>query len=337
MLTENERRIVQAEQLCEVFLLYFDEQLGHIPILVSPEDAMKDNEETLQILRIHSIWFLDLSDKTSLDRVDLEYGDKMYFAKKFLIPSNRMKRRAGSDEKDDETIVLILALPIEMDIFGGALLKEMNERITKYFKFYLAELIETEIEKLEIIKTHKSNDLIEKGRKIQKRIRALIKNTCSQYFQSVIKKADTTILKIQKAISYLSLKGVPVNFIVSNNKEIGFSNIKLFEHQDSPMPPDLKREMPFQIKNINILDHSQEVEIIVMNKTMSEFNNLIIKITSLYEFFEQVIIYEIVENWLPDEKILFILPDISYDHEYILYIMEGSKHKIIFQKKIKRI
>ena len=58
ILTENERRIIQAEQLCEVFLLYFDEKLGHIPILVSPEEVIKKNEETMQILRIHSIWFL---------------------------------------------------------------------------------------------------------------------------------------------------------------------------------------------------------------------------------------------------------------------------------------
>ncbi len=334
ILTENERRIIQAEQLCEVFLLYFDEKLGHIPILVSPEDVMKKNKETMQILRIHSIWFLDLSDKTSLDRVDLEYGGKMYFAKKFLVPSFRNKRRAGSEEVKFETIVLILALPIEMDIFGGALLGEMAERIAKHFKFYLSDVIEAEIEKLNVIIKPNAKYLIEKGEKIKKRIRMLIKNTCSQYFQSVIKKTDTTILKIQKAISYLSLKGVPVSYIVSNNKNIGFSNIKLFD-QKTTHHPNSKNEIPFQISNINTIENSQEVEISVKNQTNKEFKDLLIKITSLYEFFEQVILYDKIELWFPEEEILFILPEMMMENEYILYLLEQNQKKVIFQKKIK--
>ncbi|MFX1273693.1 MAG: hypothetical protein ACFFBP_11450 [Promethearchaeota archaeon] len=336
MLTENERKIIQAEQLCEVFLLYFDEKLGHIPILVSPEDVIKKNEEKMHILRIHSIWFLDLSDKTSLDRVDLEYGDKMYFAKKFLVPSKRIKRRAGLEEENYDTIVLILALPIEMDIFGGALIKEMTERINKHFKFYLSELIRAEIEKLDMIKTQKSKELIERGDKIKKRISKLIKNICSQYFQSVIKKTDTTILKIQKAISYLSLKGVPISYIVSNDKKIGFSNIKLF---DKPKVQDLyyKSENPFRINKINVINDRKEVEIIITNRTKDIFDKIIIKVSSLYEFFEQLILYDNIEKWLPGEEVLFILPDISQDHEYILYLIEEKRNKIIFQEKIKAL
>ena len=42
-ISELKRKIIKAEQLCEVFLLYFDEVLGHIPILVSPDGILKNN------------------------------------------------------------------------------------------------------------------------------------------------------------------------------------------------------------------------------------------------------------------------------------------------------
>ncbi|MFX1236791.1 MAG: hypothetical protein ACFFAS_05110 [Promethearchaeota archaeon] len=321
---------IKPEQLCEVFLFYFDETLGQILLLKSPEERHTD-EETMRILKVHSIWFLDISDKTLLDRVDLEYGLKMYFAKKFLAPSNRIKKRAGS--KEGETIVLILALPIEMDIFGAALVKTTTERMMKHFKNHFARLIEANIASLDVIKTQKTNELLEEGARIKKRMGALIKNTCSQYFQSVIKKTDTSTLKIQKTISYLSLKGVPVDHIANKEQKVGFSNIKFFENQtDQTSSPNQKTT--FSITEKSFVEETQELEIITKNNTKNIHHDLHVKITSLTEFFEQVMLYDIIEDWLPEEELVFSIPKYSINQEYIFCLIDKQR-KVLFQQKIR--
>ena len=122
-----------------------------MPLLISPDEALKENLEVMHLVKTHSIWFLDISDQTSPDRMDLEYSGKMYFAQKFLIPSKRIKRRAGLVEHNYDTIVSILVLPIDMDIFGGAF------RIKKHFKSKIYQLIEVEITKLKYLNLSLNN------------------------------------------------------------------------------------------------------------------------------------------------------------------------------------
>jgi len=329
----NQKDSSKAAQLCEVFVLYFDEKLGHIPLLISPDESLKENREVMHLIRIHSIWFLDISDQASPDRMDLEYSGKMYFAKKFLIPSERTKRRAGLEEDINDTIVLILALPIDMDIFGGALLKKMAERITKHFNSKIYHLIEAEIAKLDVIKTPKTEELIQKGEALKKRIKALIYNTCSQYFQLVIKQTDSTTFKIQKAISYLSLKGVPISYVISENKEIGFSNIKLFDSKNvSQYSFELGKN--FKLLRVNVDSETQEVEIIIKNNTKNEFKNLSVKVITIQDYFEKDIFNQIIDFWLSEEELNFVLSIIPQINEYFLYIIDENNKEKLLSKKI---
>ncbi|MFX1409430.1 MAG: hypothetical protein ACFFA6_03700 [Promethearchaeota archaeon] len=329
----NQKDSSKAVQLCEVFLLYFDEKLGHIPLLISPDESLRENPEKMHLVKIHSIWFLDISDQASPDRMDLEYNGKMYFAKKFLIPSKRTKRRAGLEEDSYETIVLILALPIDMDIFGGALLIKMAERIKKHFNYKIHQLIEAEIAKLDVIKFPKKEELIQKGETLKKRIKALIYNTCSQYFQSVIRQTDSTTLKIQKAISYLSLKGVPISYIISKNKVLGFTNIKLFDSRDTSKY-SFNRAKNFKILSININHETQEIEILFKNNTKNEFKNLSVKIISIQDYFEKEIFNQIIDFWLSEEELNFIFPIVPQINEYFLYIIDEVNKEKLFSKKI---
>ena len=324
---------IEPEQLCEVFLLYFDEEFGHMPLLITPDESLRENDDIMRLVKIHSIWFLDISDQTSPDRIDLEYQEKMYFAKKFMVPSVREKRRMGSEDDLFETIVLILSLPIDMDIFGGALLKKISKRIIKHFRLKLAFLIEAELAKIDVIKTSKSRESIKVGEAIKNRIKALIKNTCCHYFQSVIKKTDATSFKLQKAISYLSLKGVAINYIVSENEDLDFSNIKIFESK--ACVDELYRfQKNFTIERTNLDLRTQELEILIKNQTQNIYNQVEIRVMAIQNFFESEILHETIDKWFSEEELIIILPEITISNEYLLSITNADSKHTLFKQKI---
>lgn len=330
---KNSEEIVEPEQLCEVFLLYFDEEFGHMPLLITPDESLRENKDLMRLIKIHSIWFLDISDETSPDRIDLEYQGKMYFAKKFMVPTTREKRRTGSEREPFETIVLILSLPIDMDIFGGSLLKKISERIIKHFRLKISSIIEAEVAKLNVIKTPRSRELIKLGEAIKSRIKILIKNTCCHYFQSVIKKTDSTTFKLQKAISYLSLKGVPINYIVSEQEGINFSNIKIFEAKTCA-DELYQSQKYFSIERTNFDLKTQELKVLLKNQTTKAYNNIEIKVVAIQDFFESEILHEIIDEWVSKEEIIIILPEITVTHEYLLSIIDGNSKHTLFKNKI---
>jgi len=324
---------MEPEQLCEVFLLYFDEEFGHMPLLITPDESIRENADIMRLIKIHSIWFLDISDQASPDRIDLEYQGKMYFAKKFMVPSTREKRRFGSKGELYETIVLILSLPIDMDIFGGALLKKISERIIKHFTQKISLLIEAELAKINLIKTSKSKESIKVGEAIKNRVKALIKNTCCHYFQSVIKKTDATSFKLQKAISYLSLKGVPINYIASENADLDFSNIKIFESK--ACVDELYRfQDNFSIVRTNLDLRTQELEILLKNQTKNVYKHVEIKVMAIQDFFESEILRETIDEWNSEEELIIILPEITISNEYLLSITNIDSKRTLFKQKI---
>ncbi len=314
-------------------MLYFDEEFGHMPLLITPDESVIENADIMRLVKIHSIWFLDISDQTSPDRIDLEYQGKMYFAKKFMVPSTREKRRIGSEGELYETIVLILSLPIDMDIFGGELLKKISERIIKHFKIKLSFLIQAELAKIKVIKTSKLIESINIGEAIKNRIKVLIKNTCCHYFQSVIKKTDATTFKLQKAISYLSLKGVPINYIVSENESFDFSNIKIFESK--ACVDDLSRfQKNFSIVRTKLDLRTHELEILLKNQSQNVYHHVEIRVMVIQDFFESEILHEEIDEWLSEEELIVILPEITTTNEYLLSIVNGDSKNTIFKQKI---
>ena len=304
-----------------------------MPLLITPDESVRENADIMRLVKIHSIWFLDISDQASPDRIDLEYQGKMYFAKKFIVPSRREKRRTGSEGELYETIVLILSLPIDMDIFGGELLKKISERIIKHFKLKLSFLIEAELAKINVIKTYKLTESINIGEAIKNRIKALIKNTCCHYFQSVIKKTDATTFKLQKAISYLSLKGVPINYIASENEGFDFSNIKIFESK--ACVDELYRfQKNFSIIRTNLDLRTQELEILLKNQSQNIYHHVEIRVIAIQDFFESEILHEEIDEWFSEEELIIILPEINISREYLLSILNGDSKNTLFKQKI---
>lgn len=326
----NENR---TKELCDIYLLYFDEVLGHIPLLIHPDDPDKRNEDIMRIITFHPIWFLNEKEQDSLNRIDLEYKEKMYFAKKFYIKSDRKKRRAGLEQSRIEKIILIIVLPTDLDIFGGALLKKMTDVLNTEFHDTLFNVIESELAKLEVFKSDKLKETIKIGDLIRVNLRNTIKNVCQEYFSSVIKQKDATTIKLQKAISFLLLKGLDISYIASDIEKNNFSHIRLFDYEKkSPALIQLKEN--FKILKKNIYKDFDEFEILVKNQSDKDLDELFIKITYVEDFFEKEILNEKVEQWLSQEELMFIAPIIPGILNYLFLVTDKTQKKIKFSRKI---
>ncbi len=323
------------EEVVIVYVLYFDEARGHIPLLIYPDDKYKDDKKYMRPVKYHSIWFLSSDDLSALDHIDLEYKGFTYFGKKIFTKSKRKKRRAGLEEETPETIVIIVSLPNDIEIFGDGLIRKLTEEIQEKYDEQLYKIIECEIAKEQVIKTEKIKSCIQEGTIIKEELRSLISKLINDYFASVVKQKDSTSIKQQKAISFLSLIGHDVSHIISGVSDFSFSNIKLFDPSKSESDKgELTLKVPLSISSIHMIEDSKEIEIIVENKTDKEFKNVRVKITHVKEFFEKEIMDQFIDIWFPREELLFISPILPQINEYLFFIIDDKNKDRLLSKRI---
>ena len=309
------------EDLCVVYVLYFDEKKGQVPLLMYPDDRLRTDKRYMRPINYHPVWFLETEE---LDHIDLEYKGYTFFGKKFNAKSKRPKRRAGLEEETPETIVIILSLPVEIDIFGDELIKELAEELRYKFEDQLSEVIESEIALDTVIKTPKIQERISKGTKTRVFMRELIDKTIKDYFSKAIeKRSESPSLKAQKAISYFSLKGFEFSPLSSLKGERSFLDVELFDPTKQGSE-ELVAQAPLSITNLNFIENSQEIEITVQNNTNEELKNITIIITHVKEFFEKEVMSQEVDFWFPQEELLFISPIVPHIDEYLFCIKRGD-------------
>jgi hypothetical protein len=320
------------EELAVVYVLYFDEVHGHTPILIFPDERYKNDSHFMRPIKYHPIWFLS-EGSDALNHIDLEYKGYTFFGKKFFTKSKRIKRRAGLNEETPETIVIILSLPTNLEIFGDELIKELTDKIEGNFGDKLFEIIESEIASDNIVKSPKMDKIIEKGTAIKKDLIDCVDKTCRHFFDKAVSKLDNSSIKMQKAISFLALKGIDISHIESSKYKNSFSNVKLFD-------PTKKNDLslleitPFTIKKITYSQDSEEIEFIVQNNSDEELKNLAVEITHVKEFFEKEILTEKVENWYPKEELVFISPVYPHITEYLFFIIDQNTKERLLSKRI---
>lgn len=319
------------EELAVVYVLFFDEAQGHVPLLIYPDDRYKDDKKFMRPIRYHPIWFLGAEDV--LDHIDLEFKGYTFFGKRFLTKSMRKKRRAGLEVETPETIVIIVSLPNKIEIFGDELIKTLTDEIRENFGSKMYEIIQAEVLRDEVIKSPETKKIIEKGNKIKAELMDLIDKTSNHFFSSVIKQSDTTSIRMQKAISYLAIKGIDVAHIASKNYKDSFSTIKIFDPKAKPSA-NFNAKNPFSISSINLMNDSQELEILVQNNTNKEMQDLTVKITHVKEYFEKEILDEFIDSWFPKEELLFISPTLPQIKEYLFFILDENKKERLFSKRI---
>lgn len=331
--TKNERKDQKVEDICEVYILYFDESKGPIPLLIYPDEFMKNNPAKMRLIKIHPIWFLDIKEHEDFNRIDLEYEGKMFLAKKFFVNSERQKRRAGLRENSPETIILIITLSADIDFFGNVLLNKITEAIITNFNSNLYQIIESEIVKYELVKSPKSRETINKGDSLKTRLINLIKKICNEFFQSFIEQIDATSIKFQRALSYFMLKGININKRLLNKERKQFSLAGFFEWTKNDTNKTQLQTL-FKLTNIKINQDFSEIEIEVKNISKKYIENLRTKITYVKEFFENEILNEKIDYWHPEEEILIISPIIPGISDCLFYIIGENEKDILFSKKI---
>jgi len=309
------------EDLCVVYILYFDEKKGQIPLLMYPDDRLRNDKRYMRPINYHPVWFLETEE---LDHIDLEYKGYTFFGKKFNTKSKRPKRRAGLEEETPETIVIIVSLPVEIDIFGDELIKQLTEQLRDKFEEQLSEVIESEIASETVIKTPKIQERISKGTKTRVFMRELIDKTIKDYFSEAIeKRSESPSLKTQKAISYFSLKGFEFSALSSLKGERSFLDVEIFD-PSKQVAEELNAQPLLSITNLNLIEISQEIEITVKNNADEELNNIFITITHVKEFFEKEVMSQEVSSWFPHEELLFVSPIVPNIDEYLFSIKKGD-------------
>jgi len=326
---------ILQEELCVVYVLYFDEAKGHVPLLIFPieEKQLKQNKRFMRPIKYHPVWFLSVEEQEPLDHIDLEFKGYTFFGKKLLTKSKRKKRRAGLEEETPETVVVIVSLSNDIAIFGDHLIHLMTDEIRSKFDDKLFKIIEYDVVKDQIIKTQAINKIIEDGIKIKEELNNLIHKITDNYFSNAIRQTDTVSIKQQKALSYLALKGIDVSSISGTQNIDTFSNIKLFEPSKETVNK-LALKALFIISGVSFIEDSQELEITVRNNTGKEVNNIIINITHVKEFFEKEIMEQEIDLWFPEEELLFISPVIPGIFNYLFFITKKENKEKLLSKKI---
>ena len=321
------------EDLAIVYVMYFDEAQGHMPLLIYPDDNYRNNKTFMRPIKYHPIWFLSLDESDALDHIDLEFKGYTFFGKKFLTRSKREKRRAGLEVETPETIVVILSLPDNIELFGDGLIRLLTQNIRDKYESKLFEIIDSEILKEELIKSPTVKTRIEKGDSFKKELRTEIEVTTNKFFSDVIKNSDATSIRMQKAIAYLAFKGIDVSHLDGKEYNGTFSNIQLFD-------PNIQGEVnfidkkPFIILKINIIEDNQELEILVQNNSLHAIKGTIVKINHLKEYFEKEVMIETIDSWEAQEELVFISPIIPYVDDYLFFIIDEVSNEKLLSKRI---
>ena len=322
------------EGLCYVYIMYFDEAIGQLPLIIYPDDKLKNDRKFMRPIKYHPMWFFDIEDQDGLDHIDLEYKGYTFFAKKFLTKSKRKKRRAGLVEESPEIIVLIVSLPTDLETFEDELIKKLTKEVQDNFEEQLYEIIEAELLRDGLIKTPKIIDTIKKGTEIKKFLLKSVDKIIKDFFSKKIKmRPDVNSLQRQRAISYLALRRNEISNYMSGKGVENDSGINLFETNNEVIS-DFNKASHFRINSINFIVENQEIEILVQNNTERETKNLNAKIIHVKDLFEREIMNQFIDVWFPKEELLFISPVIPHSDEYLFFQIERKNKEKLISRRI---
>jgi len=205
-----------------------------------------------------------------------------------------------------------------------------------YYRFRidkLFEIIDSEILKEEVIKSPNIKKRIKEGAKIKEELRTEIEIITNKFFSDVVKNSDTTSIRMQKAIAYLAFKGIDVSHIDGKDYNGSFSNIQLFDPTKTGEVNFVDKK-PFIILKINIIEDSQELEILVQNNSLQPIKGTVVRINHLKEYFEKEVMIETIDIWDPQEELVFISPIIQYIDEYLFFIIDEVTNEKLLSKRI---
>lgn len=315
----------RGSSLYEVFLCYFDEARGHLMLYTYPE-YLKTDKDQEKIIKIHSIWFLDTESQEDLDHVDLEFGDRVYLAMKFIGESYREKNRSGMDETTPETYVLILSLPRDYSFLGKDLLISIYSKI-KAMSDRLYILIQKEAAIYKVVKSTKDRTIIEEGKIIEKDLHKICKNLLPNITPDAMNSLASATTKKNEKLAYLLFHDISRSTPPSVPRQFEISKISETEDKNEYF----KKMVMFN--KLELIENRQKIKIAVKNVSLKDLFNITIEISQVQEFFETSHWETSIDTWFAGEELVFQYPISDLTNQYIFEI-NAPDRKILVKEII---
>jgi hypothetical protein len=330
---KEERPTSTFESLVGIYLCYFHEAKGHLALFTCPEN-LKNDVETLRIIQKHPVWWLGAEDfkEEGLNRVDLEFGGKVYAATKFKAKSAREKQRAGMSPETEEVFVLIISVPVGIakplgDMLLSVLLKKIKESVLD--KLYV--LIEKDLVSSKPIKNDEDNKIIKDGEEVEK----CLSNLCDisvPVISSELMNALQSDVEKQRNLVYFLLNSM-YGVTGPQARSVPLSGKSAIETRAvEPIP-----ESPVELVGVEFVDNKKKLKITVKNNSEKGLDNIKISIAHIEEFFETYSWDTMVEVWFPYEELVFQYPRVDNDGEYILKIEDRTQKLLVKRISIKEM
>jgi len=314
-------QLKQRSSLYEIFLCYFDEARGHLPLYTYPE-YLKTNEEKEKIIKIHSIWFLDTESQKDLEHVDLEFGNRVYLALKFTGESFRVKNRSGMDETTPETYVLILSLPKDYSFLGTDLIFSVYSKI-KALADRLYILIQKEAAVYKVVKSPKDKTIIEEGKVIEKELHKLCKNLLPDISPDTINSLASATTKKNEKLAYLLFHDISKSSTPSSPRQFEISKIS----ETGDKTEYFKKIAMFT--QIELIENRKKLKIAVKNVSLKDLFNITIEISQVQEFFETSHWETSIDTWFAGEELVFQYPINDLNNQYIFEISAPDRKLLV--------
>lgn len=200
-----------------VFLYFFDEIRGHIPLFMYPSEPINENER--EILSIHSIWWHQerFLPPFKFNSIDLELEGIIYTATLFLCHTRRTRRRSGMDltKWKPERFVLIVKISSSFSFNTKEILYKLKTRIQDDIGEDLCFLVENYQRKTE--NSHVGELIEEKSKTILAQLTSLCKLFSPQRNESKLMAQPVIKMKQDIFVNPDSRKAKKLRFLISNN------------------------------------------------------------------------------------------------------------------------
>ncbi|MFW9917145.1 MAG: hypothetical protein ACFFGZ_16180, partial [Candidatus Thorarchaeota archaeon] len=188
-----------------VFLFFFDEARGHLPLFSYPRKLKNDPKE-IQIMKIHPIWWINEEDESPSEPVVFEFGGRGYIARKFHALSKRQKQRSGMDSSTPETFVLAIGAPRDFVFIAEEVLPLLYSQLRASVEDRLYVLCERECAIRKPLKTAEDKLKISDGDEVEESILQICEDALPGLSISRLQRRREIQTQLQRRMAQLFLE-----------------------------------------------------------------------------------------------------------------------------------
>ncbi len=318
----------RSEEDFTVFLCFFDEARGHLPLLSYPKKLKNDPKE-IQIMKIHPVWWLDEEEESPREPIVFEFGGRGYVAKKFHALSKREKQRSGMDSSTPETFVLVIGAPRDFVFLAEELLPLLYSRLISSVEDRLYILCERECAIQKPLKTSGDKLKISDGDKIEENVLKICQDSLPGLSISRLQQRREIQTRLQRRMAQLFLEDMAAA------PAHGVRSIALGSKPDqSQARVTSRRRESFQVIESEQDFEKKAIYLTIINASPKEIlEDVQVVISKVRGFFETETWETNVPVWNSGESVRFEVPlGEEEEPEILIRISDASQSKLMLKK-----